>query len=414
LFIQNGAVLLGKLTFNRVFDSSSSGIEDDDEDENKEEDEDKSFVMSKSTLEAFLCDYLAVAGGVWDEVEPQVYDVLLPETADEAAAGRREPGVLRVAFDPEALPEHPRAQLATLGTPLVDRLLADAVEQGRGIELHVVGLNLQPYQLAAKAARGFQLLDAPSPRSKVPEELKLDVNRIRALDAPQLVFWFEATFTTDQREQELIPIAVDEASGRPARHLDRILDPARLAEESPQSLPLMAGAGRLAAYRTAREQVIRTVSSLANLRTRELDQRLARQEARMTRYYGDLAAELEQQRARAVARDEDTSRFDQRREAMERERQVRIAELRRRSALSVQLRLLNLLVVHQPKLRIEAQAVSQAAPSIPLALTFDPLLETMEAADCPGCSHPTFELHRRQNQLLCPSCAATFVPHRPR
>ena len=29
---------------------------------------------------------------------------------------------LRLAFDPEALPEHPGTQLASYGTPLVDRL----------------------------------------------------------------------------------------------------------------------------------------------------------------------------------------------------------------------------------------------------------------------------------------------------
>jgi hypothetical protein len=99
---------------------------------------------------------------------------------------------------------------------------------------------------------------------------------------------------------------------------------------------------------------------------------------------------------------------------LERERQVRIAELRKRSALAVQLRLLNLLVVHQPKLRLDCEAVSGAAPPLPLQMVWDPLVEAMEAVDCPACRHPTFELHRRQDQLLCPSCAVAFVPHRPR
>jgi len=48
-------------------------------------------------LEAFLRESLNAAGGVWDEVEPQVYDVLWPD-ADEP---------VRLTFDPEALPEHP-------------------------------------------------------------------------------------------------------------------------------------------------------------------------------------------------------------------------------------------------------------------------------------------------------------------
>ena len=36
-------------------------------------------------------------------------------------------GVVRLTFDPEALPEHPSAQLASFGTPLVDQLLNDAL-----------------------------------------------------------------------------------------------------------------------------------------------------------------------------------------------------------------------------------------------------------------------------------------------
>src|SRR5215813_1057252 len=90
-----------------------------------------------SPLEAFLRDYLETVGGAWDEVEPQVYDVILPPGSDGAGDS-----VLRLTFDPEALPEHKGAQLASFGTPLVDRLLADAVTRGRAAELYLVGLNL--------------------------------------------------------------------------------------------------------------------------------------------------------------------------------------------------------------------------------------------------------------------------------
>src|SRR2546421_1991728 len=89
----------------------------------------------RSPLEDFLRDYVDVTGGVWDEIEPQVYDLLLP-TADNSGQE-----ILRITFDPEALPEHPGAQLASLGTPLVNDLLADAVNRGRRAYLYFVGLN---------------------------------------------------------------------------------------------------------------------------------------------------------------------------------------------------------------------------------------------------------------------------------
>src|SRR5881227_3729468 len=34
--------------------------------------------MEPTPLETFVRDYVETAGGVWDEVEPEVYDILLP------------------------------------------------------------------------------------------------------------------------------------------------------------------------------------------------------------------------------------------------------------------------------------------------------------------------------------------------
>src|SRR5260370_30887447 len=94
--------------------------------------------VTHSPLEDFVRDYVEVIGGVWDEVEPEVYDVLLPPGEDAAALDTAGRGVLRIAFDPEALPEHPGAQLASFGTPLIDRLLTDALRRGRSAQLYLV------------------------------------------------------------------------------------------------------------------------------------------------------------------------------------------------------------------------------------------------------------------------------------
>lgn len=361
-----------------------------------------------SPLEHFIRDYVETVGGVWDEIEPQVYDILLPEAADQAVSQGQSPLVLRLALDPEALPEHPQAQLASLGTPAVDRMLQSALKRGRAVDLYLSGLNLQPHQLPAKAARAVTL----------PAGTALDVHRARLLDFPQMAFWFEATFITDQREQEILPAAIDLHYGRQVRHLDALLDAGRLSESSSVSLPEIPGCGRAAAYLTARDQVLRSVVSLANMRARELAERLERQTVRLTRYYDDLRQELEEQAARAAARQEpDQTRFLSRRTALDHERQLRIAELRKKTALSVRLRLLNLLVIHQPKILLLTSVVNQpagkASTPIPLALVWDPLVEAIEAVPCPLCGRPTFELASHRSGLACPGCpAASLEPVR--
>lgn len=345
-------------------------------------------------LEQFVRDYVETVDGVWDEVEPQVYDVLLPPDSPAAPASG---GVLRMAFDPEALPEHPTAQLASFGTPLIDRLLADALDRGRIAELGISGLNLAPFGLQERIGRSV----------KLPAGCTLRVQRVRPLLFPQAVFWFQGTFVSDQKEQEIVPLGIDLHYGRQVRHLDRLLDPVRLVDRAAEPLAEIPSMSHGEAYRAAREQALRTVTALANLRARELHERLGRHIERMTRYYTDLRRELEEERSRAEHRGDSTEKHASRQQALAREEQLRIAELRQKSALHVHVRLLNLLVVRQPKLLLQTQIHAEKLAPTPLPMVWDPLLEVLEAIPCPACLRPTYEfLPGHLGRLGCPQCAA--------
>lgn len=353
---------------------------------------------ARSPLEEFVRDYVDVAGGAWDEVEPQVYDVLLPADAADA------PTEVRLAFDPEALPDHPGAQLASFGTPLLDKLLAGAVARGRLARFYLVGLNLAPHDLAGRARRALSL--APG--------LELRLERVRALHFAQAVYGFQATFVSEQREQEIVPVAFDLHSAREVRHLEALLDRARLTEQPSLPLPEARRLSVAAAYPEARARVLRTLAPLANSRARELHEQLERQVARMGRYYGDLRAEQAEQRDRAATRGEDLAKLDARVQAVDREERLRVAELRQKGALRVQLRLLSLVVVQQPKLLLRGGAASAKQAGAPLELVWDPLVEAIEPVPCPACQRPTLTLAlSRQGQLVCPDCEGRDRRGRP-
>src|SRR5258708_513820 len=162
---------------------------------------DREGPRSVSPLEGFLREYLETVGGAWDEVESEVYDVLLPA---EVAGG----GMPRLTLAPAAPPQHPRAALASSGTPLIDRLLGDAVARGRSALFYLVGLNLAPHTLAGKVRSAFEL----------SEPLEMRVERVRALHFAQAVYWFRAEFVSDQKEQALVPVAIDLHHAREMRH----------------------------------------------------------------------------------------------------------------------------------------------------------------------------------------------------
>ncbi len=312
--------------------------------------------------------------------------------------------MVRVAFDPEAMPEHPAAQLASFGTPLIDRLLADALQRGRFARLYIVGLNLTPHDLAGRVHRAFT----------VPADARLQVERVRPLHFPQAVFWFQATFVSDQKEQEIVPVALDLHYGRQVRHLDPLLDHARLSETPGVSLLEARHTSLASAYPLARAQALRTVTALANARHRQQSDHMERQIARMNRYYADLLRELQEQLQRAADRGDDTGKFAGRREALEREEKVRVAELRQKSTLHVQVRLLNVLVIQQAKILIKATVRTDKRDVEPLELVWDPLTEALEAVPCPQCQRPTFAFARtRLGRLTCQDCgSSTPIPER--
>jgi hypothetical protein len=212
-------------------------------------------------------------------------------------------------------------------------------------------------------------------------------------------------------------VAIDVHHGRQVRHLDRLLDRGHLAEKPWTPLAEAPHPGLRTAYPIARDRVVRTLSALANTYHRELHERLDRQLERISRYYGDLRAEVEEQAQKARNRESDPAKFIARLESLTREEELQGAELRRKSQLKVNLRLLNLLVIHQPKLLLHTAVATTGTASIVSRTewVWDPLVESIEAAVCPKCRRPTFEFDvTRQSRLFCPACvSAESTPARP-
>ena len=343
-------------------------------------------------LETFLIEYVDAVGGLADEIEPQVYDVLMPDAETPQ----------RIAFDPDALPEHPSAQLLTFGSALLDNLLERAKSRGRIGRAFLDDVHLTPHALSQRIARELVL----------PAPVTLRVETIRPRYVTHSLFWFEVTYLGDEKEQSLHPIAVDRHYGRQVRYLDALLDGDRLADTrrwafaDAKTLPLDQ------AYRVARDAVVRTVRAEINTRQHHAQTGLSEQTERMKRYYADLRAELEERLEKATARGDETDSLRLRRDALNREEALRLDELARKAQVRVQFQLANLLHVKIPRLFITVRVIAaDGKPGVALrpaslTLTWDPLTEKTDALACPHCQHPTFELRMsRQAGLHCPECA---------
>jgi hypothetical protein len=346
--------------------------------------------LSVSPLEVFVRDYVDARDGVWEEIEPQVYDLLIG------------PDMLEVAFDPEALPEHPRAELASLGSPLFDRLLADAANRWRAARLYRIGLNLHPHDLEPRVRRTISL----------PPKAAIKIERVRAMSFPQAIFWFKATFTGDQKEEEILPVGIDLHYLRETRQLDALLSPERLSPEPESALPEARHRSMASGYRIAREHIVRSVTPLANARRREWSGRVEKQIGRMSAYYAQLRREATDQAGRATDPAAGAARAAARREAIDREEALRTSELRQKSSVHAKLSLASLMVVHQPKLLLRTTVMDNDRAVAGLDLVWDPMSESIEAVPCPGCGQPTFSFRILRTGLACEGCPSGSHPRK--
>ena len=355
--------------------------------------------QSHTPLESFLLDYLEAVDGAWEEVEPQVYDVLLPEEMGLDAGA--EP--LRLAFDPEAVPEHAGSHLLTYGSPLLERLLDHACQQSRTCRVYLTGINLAVHGLEEWVRTGVA----------VPAGSTWKIGRVRPLFYAHAAFWFQATFSSDEKEQENYINVVDLHYGRFARHLEELLRggalPPACSRERPFPWPDASRIPLAQAYAQARRRVAGTAASVAQAHRAEQEQRLEKQVGRMQGYYRDLEQELAERldKARVDGRTSEQSlhSLEERLQGVGREEGMRIAELRQRSTLQSHLRLLNVLLVVYAKLCIRAELVPQEGSALELTLVGDPILGQVEPLDCPQCGRPTRELVEGPRRAVgCAEC----------
>jgi len=85
---------------------------------------------------------------------------------------------------------------------------------------------------------------------------------------------------------------------------------------------------------------------------------------------------------------------------------VRIAELRQRSSVRVEIKLSSVMLVEQPKLQIAAAVMVKERSVGRLDLVWDPLSDGLEAVPCTRCGQPTFTLRIEHAELVCANCPA--------
>lgn len=355
-------------------------------------------MTNKNPLEEFILKCADSIGGIWEEVEPQVYELMLPEESRGDFDCSSE--TLLITFDPEAVFDYPQAELLLFGHPLLEKFFEQAQSRGERTRLYLSGSNLSPHNLTSVVSRSLQ----------IPEGVELEISDGRIYHFASALFWFQGTFTSDEKEQAIFPVGVDLHWGRISRHLEEILKKGSLSSTRFYPYPDAPRISLEKAYSLARQEVLSPLSIGSHNRLAALQTHLHQQTERISRYFADLRTELEERKEKWTAKGKDTSSFKSQRESLFREEQTRITELRQKMSLKVQVRLLNLALLFQPKLSLSisflVEEKKKREKKGEIKMVWDPERNLLEAANCPLCAQPTLAFALTQTgQIVCPACA---------
>jgi hypothetical protein len=338
-------------------------------------------------IEAFTVAALEGLGGAAEKLADGLYTVLW---AEEATA---QPETRQLAFDPEALEDVPEAELVTIASPTLERIIARATASGRVARAFLSVAPGSPQGVAERLLRFYRFMDSAwTPGNGRPWFF------------PSGVFLFRVRYLSDSREEELVEVGVNLTDGRILRRLDEAIERYGLSPGPWEPLPTAEELPVAQTYGIAHAELERRILSTLGNRRRHLEWRLERESERATAYYAELLRELREEQAGLAPEDPGRPRLELKAHAIQTEREGRLAELRAKYRLQAQVTLLSVLRLYQPKLVFRGRLAGKAHGA-EITLVWDPVENTGEPALCSLCSGFTYHLGlTRSGAVACPPC----------
>lgn len=338
-------------------------------------------------IEAFTIAALEGLGGAAEKRADGLYTVLW---AEEATA---QPETRQLAFDPEALEDDPEAELVTIASPTLERIIGRATASGRVARAFLGAPAVSPKGVAERLARAYRFVECDwTPAVGRPWLF------------PSGIFLFRVRYLSDSREEELVEVGVNLADGRILRRLDEAIERYGLSPEPWEPLPMVEELPVGQTYGIARAELERRILSILGNRRRHLEWRLERESERAAAYYAELLREVREGQAGLAPDDPSRARLEMKAQAIRTEQEGRLAELRAKYRLQAQVTLLSVLRLYQPKLVFHGMLAGRSHRAA-ITLAWDPVESMGEPARCSLCGGFTYELGvTRAGDASCPPC----------
>ena len=370
--------------------------------------------MSDDTsLQELVLGYCRQVGGLVEPPAYNIYEVLLP---NEAASRWGLSAYQRFTFYAEAANEVNNVTYLHYGQELVETIVNELHQKNANGQFFIN--NVRPEKPALFAAVEKTLLGNNAKLFLVPDAA------VQVQLHHYVRYNFKVSLISDEKREIVLPILMDLQNGYSVNknEIERlaILDSENqfpqleLAapswiEENQLSINVLKGL-----LERARKSIPMELADTLEGSQKRLSHFLELDRARLNDYYADLLKDAE--RRLQKAEDERRSMIEAKLAAINAERQSKLEDVEQKYHLRIQLELLNLALISQPKLDLTVE-IRKRTVSVKRTVTWDPLLHIIELLPCDVCGQPmnSFSLceygHLAHTECLaaqCVDCKRTF------
>ena len=343
------------------------------------------------SVSGFVRRIIERSGGVVEEVEPGLFEALLPPPLETLVVS--EP-LVALALDADAIASHPDARLATVGSPFMDALIGYASERGVAVVGWIVVDRLRRKGIREELERAVVFTNC---------RVRYDPADPDILTDAYLQLNYRVTFFSEERRERLYVIPISSHTGRPTFDLVPLLP--RLEIDDKKLLGVIDAPRRPveSVLASAREALRAKVAEEVERRQEHSRRRFAAEASRIAAYYDQTARDLERRLARAddeKKRESIASKIDATR--IERERKLR--ELGETYRLRIRARLANARLLYQQKSYYKIH-LDRGKTTRTITVAYDSVLDRVEPPACDVCDRVTGRLSLSiEGRLECPEC----------
>lgn len=356
------------------------------------------------SLQEMVLGYCQQVGGLVEPPAYGIHEILLP---DEVAARWGVEPIQRLAFTPET--NDPGVTAITYTHPLVETIIEELRQQTANGLFFINNVRLEKPSLFAAIEKALIL-----PNAKLfPVHGAIERQRIYHL----VRFNFKASLISDEKRELILPVWMNLQGGYAVQSAEierlalledetqfRHLLPAEPTWTTGAALsPSVINALLERARQAAQTELAPNLSGLQ----KRLQRFLELDRARLTEYYDDLIKDAEKRLRNAEA--ERHPALEAKLAAMRVERQSKLADVEQKYLLRVELELVNLAVIAQPKLDLMVE-IKKRTKAVQRRVTWDPLRHIVEPLCCDVCGQAGDDLqlceegHLAHANCLTPQC----------